>query len=690
MQGLNSGRAPAAPRRDAGRRAARGGERAARSSSRSPATTRSASARRARGAQRPYRTRSPFVLDACELARFDADAWRLCYDLDVLRALELEAGRRPRVRGRAARRPRRLLQRLGRRGPRDLGAGRRDAHRAATSATRPAARTSSSAVGHAHLDTAWLWPLEETLAQGAAHVRDPAAADGRVPRAPLLRLAGAALRVGRASATRRCSRASASASRAGSGSPVGGTWVEPDCNLPVRRVARPPAPVRPALLRARARPPLHGAVAARRVRLHRPAPAAHARRPGIDALPHAEALVEPLQPARAPHVHVAGARRQRGAHALPAGRHLQRRGDGRRAARATCAPTSDHDRSRHSLLVFGHGDGGGGPTRAMLERLRRARDLRGLPRDDAAPPGGVLRRARGRRAATLRTVVGELYFEYHRGTYTIAGGAQARQPPLRGARCTTPSCSARSLRGSGARRTRAPSSPRRGACCCSTSSTTSCPGTLDHRGQRARAGRPRRRRGARRRARGRGARPRSAATATVPVNTTRGPAPRGRRATRRRARARRRRRRCGAGAVVAPGDGDAVARRAHAPTAASCSRTRTCARRSTPDGAVALARAPRDRPRGARRARQPPRALRGPPGRLGRVGRRPVPPRDARGLPAGRRRRRHRRATRCAPRSPSSARSASARICARPSASTRARGGSRSTPTSTGTRTTGC
>src|ERR1044071_6324903 len=34
----------------------------------------------------------------------------------------------------------------------------------------------------------------------------------------------------------------------------------------------------------------------------------------------------------------------------------------------------DHEHSSTSLLVFGHGDGGGGPTRAMLETIRRARD----------------------------------------------------------------------------------------------------------------------------------------------------------------------------------------------------------------------------------------------------------------------------------------------------------------------------
>jgi alpha-mannosidase len=77
----------------------------------------------------------------------------------------------------------------------------------------------------------------------------------------------------------------------------------------------------------------------------------------------------------------------------------------------------DHARSRESLLVFGHGDGGGGPTRAMLERLRRARDLRGLPRTTLRSPQAFFDRLEAD-ARSLRTIVGELYLEYHRGTYT--------------------------------------------------------------------------------------------------------------------------------------------------------------------------------------------------------------------------------------------------------------------------------
>src|SRR5260370_14521256 len=40
----------------------------------------------------------------------------------------------------------------------------------------------------------------------------------------------------------------------------------------------------------------------------------------------------------------------------------------------------EHGVASSSLLLFGHGDGGGGPTRAMLERTARLGDVDRLPR----------------------------------------------------------------------------------------------------------------------------------------------------------------------------------------------------------------------------------------------------------------------------------------------------------------------
>jgi alpha-mannosidase len=70
-----------------------------------------------------------------------------------------------------------------------------------------------------------------------------------------------------------------------------------------------------------------------------------------------------------------------------------------------------------SLVPFGFGDGGGGPTREMLEKARRLRDLEGSPKVRIAPPAEFFRAARAEYpdAPVWR---GELYLETHRGTYT--------------------------------------------------------------------------------------------------------------------------------------------------------------------------------------------------------------------------------------------------------------------------------
>lgn len=69
------------------------------------------------------------------------------------------------------------------------------------------------------------------------------------------------------------------------------------------------------------------------------------------------------------------------------------------------------------LLSFGHGDGGGGPTREMLEVASRLKGLAGCPRVRIGTAEGYFERLDRDRAALPRWN-GELYLEYHRGTYT--------------------------------------------------------------------------------------------------------------------------------------------------------------------------------------------------------------------------------------------------------------------------------
>lgn len=72
---------------------------------------------------------------------------------------------------------------------------------------------------------------------------------------------------------------------------------------------------------------------------------------------------------------------------------------------------------RTMIFAFGWGDGGGGPTRDHLEYLRRVRDLEGLPRVKPATPREFFEDLL-RRGQPKERYVGELYFQAHRGTYT--------------------------------------------------------------------------------------------------------------------------------------------------------------------------------------------------------------------------------------------------------------------------------
>jgi alpha-mannosidase len=69
------------------------------------------------------------------------------------------------------------------------------------------------------------------------------------------------------------------------------------------------------------------------------------------------------------------------------------------------------------IMAFGWGDGGGGPERDHLEFLKRCRDLEGLPKVKPASPREFFEDLLQRGHPKDR-YVGELYFQAHRGTYT--------------------------------------------------------------------------------------------------------------------------------------------------------------------------------------------------------------------------------------------------------------------------------
>ncbi len=95
------------------------------------------------------------------------------------------------------------------------------------------------------------------------------------------------------------------------------------------------------------------------------------------------------------------------------------------------------------LAPTGFGDGGGGPTEEMCERVRRLSRLSGVPR---AEWGGIepFFARLGRLRDKLPVYHGELYLEYHRGTYTTHANIKAAMraaeralQTLEAVRCTT-------------------------------------------------------------------------------------------------------------------------------------------------------------------------------------------------------------------------------------------------------------
>jgi alpha-mannosidase len=365
--------------------------------------------------ERRFRTQSPYLLDRAEIARFDGDAWSLYFDLEALVELEAEA-------------------------PHELDASwagvlHRELSQVANvldlddRSTWPAARRilkelysyknashafELSAIGHAHIDTAWLWPLAETYRKC---VRSFSSQLAYMDRYPEYRFA--------------CSQAQqydwirerepelfariVAKVKAGQWVPVGGSWVEPDCNLTSGESL-----VRQLLFGQRFfkqhfgrycnelwQPDVFG-YNGQLPQLMRQAGMTHFLTQKLswnrfNKPEHQTLTWEGIDGSSVL------------AHFPPADTYnsVATVAELRQAARLF----KDHPASHQGFLLFGFGDGGGGPTPHMLEMLRRTTDLQGVPR--------VVQRTSDEFFALIEAekhelprLVGELYFEFHRGTYT--------------------------------------------------------------------------------------------------------------------------------------------------------------------------------------------------------------------------------------------------------------------------------
>lgn len=78
------------------------------------------------------------------------------------------------------------------------------------------------------------------------------------------------------------------------------------------------------------------------------------------------------------------------------------------------------DGNKELLMAFGWGDGGGGPTKEMLENAKRLKDFPGHPKSEIGFVRPYFERLEKtvKKTGKIPTWVGELYLETHRGTYT--------------------------------------------------------------------------------------------------------------------------------------------------------------------------------------------------------------------------------------------------------------------------------
>ena len=356
-----------------------------------------------------------FVLDRCELARFDDDAWQLYHDLVVLQELERE-----REHGLDPARAGRILAGLDtfcdrfRAEDRSTWPGARDVLAPLLGAGNAPGAHRQIAAGHGHLDTAWLWPLAESRRKA---LRTFSVQLGLIQRYPEHRFACSQPQQYAWVKERDPGLYAEIRTRIDGGQwlPVGGMWVEPDCNLTsgeslVRQLLHGQAFFEPEL-------------GGRTRELWLPDAFGYCGQlPQLMAQAGLRGFVSQklswnqfTQPEHHSFVWEGLDGTRVLAHFPPANTYNAECSV--RELRAAVDRYRDHDGPQASLLLFGYGDGGGGPTATMLERLRRFRDLQGVPPTELGHPQLLFDELEAARE-TLPVHVGELYFEYHRGTYT--------------------------------------------------------------------------------------------------------------------------------------------------------------------------------------------------------------------------------------------------------------------------------
>jgi alpha-mannosidase len=355
-----------------------------------------------------------YVLRTAEIAVREEAVWQLIHDVEVLDELmhQLPEG---------SSRRHEILRALGRAveavDPRDV-AGTAQAGRDALAdvLARPAHASAHTitAVGHAHIDSAWLWPVRETMRKCARTFTNMTTLAQEYPE--LVFACSSAQQYAWTKEQRpeifgRMQKAAA----AGNWVPVGGMWVEADGNLPGGE--------------ALARQLVYGRrffaeeFGIEQDGVWLPDSFGYtAAYPQLAKLAGAKwFLTQKLswnETNRLPH-HTFDWEGIDGTRIFTHFPPIDTYNAELKASELHHAEENFADKgaATRSLAPFGFGDGGGGPTRSMLEKARRLRDLEGSPKVEITRPAEFFAAARAE-YENLPVWRGELYLENHRGTYT--------------------------------------------------------------------------------------------------------------------------------------------------------------------------------------------------------------------------------------------------------------------------------
>ncbi|MGW1024487.1 alpha-mannosidase [Streptomyces sp. NPDC002577] len=355
-----------------------------------------------------------YTFARADLAVLDENVWHLSLDLQVLRELMLELGEHDPRRHEIMHALDRALDALDLDDVAGTAADVRELLKAVLERPAHASAHTMSAVGHAHIDSAWLWPIRETKRKTSRTFSNVTALAKEYPEFIFACSQAQQYEWVRDNYPKVWERIQ-EAVKNGQWAPVGGMWVEADGNLPGGE--------------ALARQLVHGkrffmdAFGIETKGVWLPDSFGYtAAYPQLAKLAGNEwFLTQKLswnQTNKLPH-HTfwwEGIDGTRIFTHFPPVDTYNAEFSGQEMAHAV-RNYADKGRGTRSLAPFGHGDGGGGPTREMMERARRLANLEGSAKVVVEHPDDFFAAARAE-YPDAPVWSGELYLELHRATYT--------------------------------------------------------------------------------------------------------------------------------------------------------------------------------------------------------------------------------------------------------------------------------